>query len=172
MPKTALTLIAAAAAFAVSGGASAQGRQAPAQDLDRAAVQQHAADAFERIDANGDGKIDSADREARVKARFDRVDANSDGAISYDEYTALRGEWADGARSERRGMRGHAMGLGSKADADSDGAITKTEFEAALLARFDAADTDNDGTVTAAERKAQHDMMRKQWRERRGQRAG
>jgi hypothetical protein len=184
MPKTALTLIAAAATFAVSGGASAQDRQIPAHDLDRAAVQQHAAEAFGRIDANGDGRIDSADREARVKARFDRADADGDGAISYDEFTARSagpGERPDHSGAEHRGprgmrgMRGHAMGprgLGPNADADSDGAISKAEFEAAIVARFDAADADGDGTVTAAERKAQRDAMRQQWRERRAARAG
>ena len=183
MPKTALPLIAAAAALAASG-AYAQGRQAPAQDLDRAAVQQHATEAFGRMDANGDGRIDSADREARVKARFDRADADGDGAISYDEYTARRagpGERPDHARAEHRGphamrgTRGHAMGArghGPNADADSDGAISKAEFEAAMVARFDAADADGDGTVTAAERKAQRDAMRQQWRERRGASAG
>lgn len=183
MRKTTLALLAGAAALAASGVAFAQGRTTPAQDLTRGAVQERAAQMFERMDANADGKLDAADREARVKARFDRVDANGDGALSYEEYTAARGSRGErakrrgpgGERMGRRGMRGQAMGMrgmGRNTDADQDGAITRAEFESALLARFDAADADNDGTVTATERKAQRDARREQWRERRGQRTG
>jgi Ca2+-binding EF-hand superfamily protein len=188
MRRLTVSLLAGIAAISVSGAALAQDRAARQAELTRAAVQERAAQAFERMDVNGDGKIDAADREARVKARFDRIDANSDGAIDFAEYAAQRGsqgERAEGVHGERRapkvermghrGMRGGGMGLrgpGRGADANSDGTITRAEFESALLTRFDAADADNDGTVTAAERKAQRDAMREQWRERRAQRAG
>lgn len=185
MKKATLTLLAGAAAIMASGAAHAQGRQAPPADLTRAQAQQHAAQMFDRLDVNGDGTLDAADREAQRKARFDRLDSNSDGAISYDEFTAARtsrGERPEGVRGQRggprnermglRGMRGMGMGMrgpGRPGGADGDHAITRAEFEAAILARFDAADADKDGIVTAAERKARHDGMRQQMRERRGQ---
>ncbi|HSJ78013.1 MAG TPA: EF-hand domain-containing protein [Erythrobacter sp.] len=129
--------------------------------------------AFERADANGDGKIDAADREARRDARFARLDTNSDGALSKEEFFAQhqrRGERAEGMRPGKRGERmgrrgmGHGMGMARNADADGDGAITQAEFTAAALARFDAADADNDGIVTRAERSEARKAMRERMR--------
>ena len=181
MRKLTISLLAGAAALAVSGAALAQGAPAPAQDLTRSAAQERAAKAFERIDANEDGKLDTADREARQKARFDRIDADSDGSVSFAEFSATHakpeGERAkrggrNGHRMGMRGMRGgHLMGMRGNADANGDGTLTQSEFTAAALARFDAADADNDGSVTAAERKAQRDAARAERRERRAQRA-
>ena len=185
MHRLTISLFAGIAAISVSGAALAQDRATRQADLTRDSLQQRASQAFERMDLNRDGKIDSADREARTKARFDRTDANSDGMIDFAEYTAQhasrgeraerpRGEWR-GRKADRMGLRGMRGGMGlhgpgRDADADSDGVITRAEFEAALLARFDTADADNDGTVTADERKAHRDAVREQWRERRAQR--
>src|SRR5690606_28300302 len=108
---------------------------APQGDLTRAEAQQHAAQAFERLDANGDGRLDAADREARHQARFDRLDANGDGAISREEFATIRAERGDGPRAERRSLRrapvvtrGPAApmrGLRHNADADNDGIVTR-----------------------------------------------
>ncbi|HZF45275.1 MAG TPA: hypothetical protein VEZ26_02990 [Sphingomonadaceae bacterium] len=50
------------------------------------------------------------------------------------------------------------------ADANKDGAISREEFKAAALARFDKADSDGDGKISKAERKeskaARRDMRR------------
>ena len=188
MRKTTLTLLAGAAVIAASGAAHAQGRQAPQGDFTRAQAQQHAGQMFDRLDAHGDGKLDAADRDARHQARFDRLDANGDGAISREEFSAARtqrGERPEGVRGrpgapggERlgpRGMRGMAMGMrgpGRMAGGDPNRVVTRAEFEAAALARFDAVDANDDGVVTAAERQARRDTMRQQMRERRAQRAG
>ena len=181
-----VSLFVGIAAITVSGTAVAQDRTAQRADLTRASVQERAAHAFQRVDVNGDGKIDAADREAQVKARFDRTDANNDGTIDFTEFSArraLRGDRPEGARGESRGsgermghrrMRG-GMGMrgpGRGADANSDGTVTRAEFESAFLARFDAADADSDGTVTAAERKAHRDSRRDKRREHRAPGAG
>jgi Ca2+-binding EF-hand superfamily protein len=166
--KLTLSLIAGAAAIAAGGVAFAQ--SAPAGSaVTRADVRQHSAQAFERMDANKDGKIDQGDRDARQKTRFDRVDADSNGAITYAEFTAARGDRAgrgdrseDGERMGRRGghrmsmgMRGHGgFGRMTDADANGDGAVTQAEFQAAAVQRFDRADADKNGTVTREERKA------------------
>lgn len=183
MRRLTISLFAGAAVLAASGAAFAQDRPARNAELTRTAAQERAATAFTRIDANGDGQLDAADRAARQKARFDRIDTDGNGAVSYEEFTAQHGK-QDGQRAGRGdrpgghrmgmrgGMRGGAMmGLRGKADANSDGTLTQAEFTAAALARFDAADADKNGTVTAAERKAQRETMRSQWRERRGQTA-
>lgn len=64
---------------------------------------------------------------------------------------------------EMRGRgAGMAMALLGQADANHDGVVTRQEFVAAALKRFDAADTNHDGKVTLAERRAafraMHDM--------------
>lgn len=41
-----------------------------------------------KADITGDGRIDAADREARMLKRFDAMDANHDGMVSRDEYLA------------------------------------------------------------------------------------
>jgi len=192
MRKLTFSLIAGAAALAVGGTAMAQQAPAPRQPMTRAAAEQRAAQTFDKLDANRDGKIDPADRALREKARFDRVDANHDGQLSYAEFTAMH-DRRDGARGGRgpqgaeRGDRGeHRMamrgpgrgghdgfrggfrgGMSRMADADKDGAITKAEFQAAALTRFDRLDADKDGTVTRDEAKAARDSMRQQWQARR-----
>lgn len=192
MRKLTLSLIAGAAALAVGGAAYAQAPQATQhqprhQSMTRTAVEQRTAKAFERLDANKDGKLDQADRTAREKARFDRVDANHDGSVSYAEFTAMHTQH-DGARKEhqaqgsdraeragrlgqhrmafRGGMRGGA-GMTRLADADKDGAITRAEFQAAALQRFDRLDANKDGTVSPDEAKAARDSLRQRWQARR-----
>jgi Ca2+-binding EF-hand superfamily protein len=185
MRRLTLSLIAGAAAIAAGGIAYAQAPQP--QALTRATVEQRSARAFDRLDANRDGKLDRADRADRQKARFDRVDANHDGSVSYAEFAAMHTQ-KDGVRGERFGRRGdtrgdHRMamrGLGRRGpggmmarmgDADSDGAITRAEFQGAALARFDRLDANKDGTVTRDEAKAARDNMRQRWQSRRETRA-
>ena len=74
------------------------------------------------------------------------------------------------------GLAGRHGGFGGpgklvrEADVNHDGTISKAEFEAFSLARFDAADTNHDGTVSADERKAAmkaaRGELRGQWRAR------
>jgi hypothetical protein len=43
---------------------------------------------WQRMDVNKDGRIDQADRDARLGQRFDAIDTNHDGMISRDEFVA------------------------------------------------------------------------------------
>lgn len=105
------------AALAVCGVAVAEEAVRPAMGhagpgpVTRAQAQQHAAMAFERMDANKDGKIDSSDREARRTARrtamFERLDANHDGQVSREEFVNLKMERP--MRGGPGGMEGHGM---------------------------------------------------------------
>ncbi|MGZ3246941.1 MAG: EF-hand domain-containing protein [Croceibacterium sp.] len=176
MRKLTLSLIAGAAALAVGGTAMAQQEHAPRPPMTRAAAEQRAAQMFDRLDANHDGKLDQADRAAMQKARFDRMDANHDGQLSFAEFTSMQGRGGEhGQQGAERGRRGeHARGgfaerggMMRLADADKNGTITKAEFQAAALARFDRLDANKDGTVTPDEAKAARDSMRQQWQSRR-----
>ena len=185
MRKLTIALLTGAVTLTASTAVLAQqGRPGPRQDMTRAEVQEHSAEMFKRLDANGDGKLDQADRTAHEKARFDALDTDNNGALSFDEFAAARGK-RDGKMAKRGGPRGDgdgpqmAMrgkrggpGMGpremlERADTNKDGAITLAEFQTAALAHFDAVDSNKDGTVSADERKAQHESMRAKWRDRR-----
>ena len=112
-----------------------------------------------KLDVNGDGKLDQADRDAKTAKKFDEVDTNHDGAISRDEFTAhhrgMKGPMggADmppppppGAESPMAGgpdgpMRGHHGMRGGHGGRDMMGGP--------MLAMM--ADADRNGTVTRAE---------------------
>lgn len=145
----------------------------------RAEAEAKAAQMFARMDANKDGKLDTADRAAQHAERqakmFASLDADGNGSISkaeWDKHSADRaakhGDAGEAREGKRHAMRGdhhgkrgghHAMMMG-KADTNGDKAISQAEFQTAALARFDAADADKDGRVTAEERQAQRGAWR------------
>lgn len=94
-------------------------------------------------DSRGDATVSRADEQAKAGERFAAIDADHDGAISSDEQKA-------GAQG---GQRGSGGGL-RRADTDGDGKITRDEYLAAQLRRFDTQDADKDGQLTKAERDA------------------
>ncbi|MEP4197471.1 MAG: EF-hand domain-containing protein [Aliishimia sp.] len=108
---------------------------------------------FETLDTDGDGQITSAEMEARGAGRFALVDTNSDGGISLDELQATHAKRADdraaklmerldtngdkllSAEEMSKSRRGGGAGrLFKTADADKNGAISKAEFDQAMLA--------------------------------------
>ena len=148
MRKFVTLSLAAAALAGAAGVAYAQAGDGPA--LTRADVERRTAEAFARMDANGDGVLDREDREDRREAAFERLDADGNGALSREEFSAQREQ-----RAERRGpgRRGGAR-MARRADTNRDGTVTGAEFASAALARFDRADADKDGTLSADERPA------------------
>lgn len=176
----AAAIVAATAAVAQSGAARPERAGPPTT---RAAVTQFADTAFARMDRNSDGVLNQADREARQKAAFDRIDADHNGSVTFAEFNAqregrreARAERGGEGRAERRaerggegrmgqgrhgGMRGHGgQGMAMMADKDKDGTVTKAEFTAAALTRFDQTDTDKNGTISDTERRAARQQMR------------
>ena len=159
----------------------------------RAQAQQRAEAMFARMDSNNDGTLNQADRDARraqrSEAAFTRMDANRDGNISRAEWDAAqqarqtrmnerrqqRGQQAGEAGGERRGhgmrgMRGgrggHHMGGMMMRGGDRNATVTREQFVANALARFDRMDANRDGTVTPEERQAARQAMRQQRGER------
>lgn len=164
-------------AVGLAGAAVAQSPSArpdPMGDktVSKAEAQAKAVDMFVKMDANKDGKLDTADRTAH-KAQmqgqmFDKLDTNKDGAVSRSEFTAAREQRQGGeGRKGRHGGRGDHGGKGKAggmmlkmADANKDGAVSRDEFLAAHAKMFDSADANKDGQLTAAERQAHHGKMR------------
>ncbi|MEQ1542302.1 MAG: EF-hand domain-containing protein [Novosphingobium sp.] len=135
----------------------------------RADAQAKAEAMFTKSDANGDGKLDSADMAAKMGQRFDAMDTDRNGALSRDEFLTghqhMRG--ADGheghkmgKREGRRGERAGRGGMMRMADANGDGALSKQEAVGGALKHFDMADANKDGKLTPEERKAAHAKMR------------
>lgn len=197
MTRNRLILSAALFSLAVAGGVAAHSQTAarPATggaervrpdadgdgNLTRAEAMAAAAARFARMDANADGRIDAADREAgrerRREAMFARIDADGNGAISRAEFDAAGAamEQRREARGEARAHRGgeHRRGPGGRAfragqrseaaraaDTNNDRAIDRAEFMAAAEARFARADADGNGIVSAAERRAMRPARR------------
>ena len=175
-----LAILATTATLA-GGAALAQDRGPERAPQTRAEAEQRAATMFDRLDVNGDGQLSAADREAAERKRFDEADTDGNGQLSFAEVTAQR-EKHQQARAERREQRpqrmaargdgetrgaGHRAGMRmmhgeggpgrpmpEQADTDSNGTISRAEFTATALARFDAADSNKDGTISAEERRA------------------
>jgi Ca2+-binding EF-hand superfamily protein len=158
----------------------------PGMGLTRDRAQAGAEALFARLDVNHDGKIDAADRAARLDQIFDCLDTNHDGAISRAEFLAANtrsqpgpgpamgpggkgpggapggrppaGCEGDGEHGGERGLA-RAMPILREADPEHTGVITKAAFVAAALAIFDKSDTNHDGVITADERQAAQAAM-------------
>lgn len=111
---------------------------------------------FAKLDTNRDGSITAAERtaarDARRGERFAKLDKDSNGSLSRAEFESAR-EGRGKMRGGRHGGMHHRGGHGGR-DADANGTVTKAEFQAKALARFDTADADRNGTLTVAERQA------------------
>lgn len=183
MKKTITLSLVGAALLATTGVAVAQGgqdgRRGPAADVTRDQAVARADARFARLDVNRDGSVTAdearqarqANRAQRQGQRFDRLDTNRDGVLSREEFgqrQALRGE-----RREGRGMRAGRQGRrgGGEARAarmfGADGALTREEFRARALQRFERLDLNRDGTITAAERQEARQRLRAQRQSRR-----
>lgn len=102
---------------------------------------------FAELDANKDKNLTAAEIDAKVKIAdagkksVGRLDKDKNGKISAAEYTAQASlQPATDAAQQMRQW-----------DLNRDGIVTRKEFAASLLARFDWFDANKDGTVTAQE---------------------
>ena len=84
----------------------------------------------------------------RADMMFQRVDLNHDGTFTREEADQILDQMSpgdDSSRADRMEQMFNRL-LGSAKS------ITQAQFEAQMLARFDAADLNHDGTVTPEER--------------------
>ena len=143
MRKTLLSLMLAASAI-TSAASSAQTPTAPPPPVPRG--------------ANHDGVATRAEAIAQADARFAQIDTDHDGRITAGEMRAYREAVHDRMVASGRdvpvpppGGRKHD-GMGRRMDPNGDGSVTRDEFEARALKRFDRMDANHDGTIDATER--------------------
>lgn len=162
--------------MAAPGDARGNGRGMLAADanqdgkISRAEMQAQAATRFAEMDVNKDGTLTQADRDAQRAAkqaeRFAAADANKDGMLSLAEFSAMRAPGAERRRGSgpEAGPRGPKGGRYGGRDGMPGGALggsmTKAQFEAASMARFDRMDSNKDGTLDNSELAAARQMRR------------
>ena len=173
MRKTVLTLMLAASAL-TSAACSAQTAPNPANQtganqtagtpMPRAAMRQ---------DADRDGVVTRAEAIAQADARFAQMDTDRDGRVSATEMRAYRTAMRDRMVARGRDVPvpppGGAKhdGMGRRMDPNRDGSVTREEFQARALKRFDRMDANRDGRIDATERANAAEMRRVDRRERR-----
>ena len=111
MKKLLLGISAGALMLATAGFAAEAGMGGHmGHTMTRAEAQTAAEMAFAKLDLNHDGKLDAADRAARLGMMFDKIDTNKDGTISRDEFIAAH----EKMRHVRMGMGMGGMGMGGE----------------------------------------------------------
>jgi len=120
-----------------------------------------------RADIDKNGQLTKAELTAHLDQRFKAIDTNGNDQIETSEMQAAKQE-RQAERAERREARsgetagkrsgehrgGKQAGKRGQIDANGDGIITRDEFGARALKRFDRADANGDGVVTQEERAA------------------
>ncbi|HXH16342.1 MAG TPA: EF-hand domain-containing protein [Sphingomonas sp.] len=154
MRKTVLTFM--LAATAITSAATAQSN--PAKPM--------------RQDANRDGVITRAEAIAQADTRFAQMDTDHDGRVSGGEMRAYRAAMHDRMVAAGRDVPvpppGGAKhdGMGRRMDPNRDGSVTRDEFQARALKRFDRMDANHDGRIDATERANVAEMRHADRRER------
>jgi hypothetical protein len=128
MKKLPLTIALCAAFVSAPALAQAAGGGATIErDQTRAEAQQRADGMFQMLDANKDGTLTKAEAQTGLA-----------------QFAAVRGDQGGRAAGRIQRMIDGAFGAAQS--------LTKAQFEALVLAKFDAMDLDHNGRVTAAER--------------------
>jgi Ca2+-binding EF-hand superfamily protein len=142
-------LVAAAALAASAAGAAAVGQTAPPAPAN---TMPGRGLGMMRADANGDGVVTRAEATAQADAQFDAMDTNRDGKVTGEEMRA--------AFTARTGGAGGGRGMGGRFgnQGGTDMSMTRDDFRARALARFDRNDANHDGKVDAAEMDAARQM--------------
>ncbi len=102
---------------------------------------------MERLDVNGDGKIDKSEAPPRLLEVFDQFDTNHDGFLSSGDAGVMKR-----VKEHVKGKgKGGAPNLIQKHDENKDGKLQKEECPTSLQKRFEELDKNHDGALDANE---------------------
>jgi len=107
-----------------------------------------------RADTNKDGVLTRAEATAQADARFAKLDPNGDGTVSAEERQTARQAMRDrmGAAGKTRPSRSvDDKRMARRGGRDGNATMTKADFEARALKRFDRMDANHDGKVDQTE---------------------
>lgn len=127
--------------------------------------------AWQKMDANNDGKVTAVERQALLKERFKEMDANGDAKLTADEFGANRLAIIDVNKDGvvtleeylvffvgKDAATGEVVAC-DKLDANGDNLLTPVEVIAYRKSVFKAADANGDGKITKDEMKAYTDKQ-------------
>ena len=123
---TAFTLTALVATGAAFAGPGSNTGTTPAPNAQPGQWRQQF---FDKIDANHDGTISRTEYQAWVDSRFAKLDANGDGVVNADEV-------ATSPMAAERAEK-HAQGFVRRYDTTGSGEVSRADFEAKEMQRFD-----------------------------------
>jgi len=132
MRKTHISLLLLSALLATAASAADPGAS------DQRAERRH--QLFGTIDADRDGTVSRAEYKDWIDSRFTKLDTNGDGVVSADELAS-----SDVAAGR---LQKHADRIVRRYDTSGSGQISKADFEAKEMQRFDRM---SDGTDTITE---------------------
>jgi Ca2+-binding EF-hand superfamily protein len=117
---------------------------------------------LQRLDTNGDGRVELSEIPEQRRERWAAADTNGDGELSSEEIRARAG-----AGNQRRGGGFGGQPVSPEAmlqrmDENGDGMIQLSEIPERRRERLGAADTDGDGAITLQELTAHMEAMRAQ----------
>ena len=108
-------------------------------------------DKMQMMDTNKDGMISAAEHTAGAKAKFGKMDADGDGRVTTAEMDAAHAGAGGGAAPKMSSAEKLKT-----IDTDGDGAITAAEHEQGSRGMFTKMDANGDGNLSAEELQAGH----------------
>lgn len=114
---------------------------------------------LQRYDADGDGTITLQEFQSRGAETFTQLDTDGDGRLSAEELAAAGRGWGrhgkarDQAQPQQNAERQARMrdrGF-ARMDADSDGFVSRAEFDDVRMSRFHALDANGNSVIDADE---------------------
>ena len=143
---TALTLSSLLAAGAASAATPAAGTTPAPSPVPGSRHAEWRQQFFDKIDTNHDGTISRAEYQAWIDNRFAKLDSNSDGTVDANEVATSP---MAAERVEKR-----AQGFVKRYDTTGNGEVSRADFEAKEMQRFDrmsnGADSVTEDQFTAA----------------------
>ncbi len=144
-------------------GVEHEGAVAHRQAEDPAAA--HAAEVFEKFDANKDGAITQAEASGALALHFSGIDLDADGSIDIDEMSEAASKLFEAHQDAEEGgdaeaLEAHLEQLMTHHDANQDGELTADELAGGHLAEaLDKVDDDKSGGISLEELRAHAERM-------------